>query len=317
MEDEKTEFASEIHHRVVRKFPRRKVIVHRLDEVWGMDLASMESIASHNNEYKFILCIIDVFSKYAWCVPLKNKNATTVLDAVKEVITKSGRSPEKIWVDKGSEFYNKSFKDWAESNDIIIYSTYGDSKSCVVERFIRTLRDLITKKFTASQSYAWVKMLPSILNYYNRKYHKSVEMSPTDASDPTNSLQVFLIHQSKKGKRTKKPKFHIGDQVRISRIKGTFEKGSEANFTYEIFTVDQILKTEPVTYKLIDYNNEPIEGSFYNEELLKTKVPDYHLIEKIIKTRRVGKKKELLVKYKGHSDKFNQWITESQMKDFE
>ena len=213
-------FASEIHSRVRRKFKRRKIVVYRLDEIWAIDLASMESISSYNNEYKFILCIIDVFSKYAWCVPLNNKSAITVLDAVKEVIKKSGRRPERIWTDKGSEFYNSSFQKWTKSNDIEVYSTYGDSKSVVVERCIHTLRELLSKKFSELQSYAWVKMLPKIMDYYNHKYHKSVEMSPTDASDPMNSLHVFLIHQSTKGKKIKKQKnkFLVGDQVRISRI---------------------------------------------------------------------------------------------------
>ncbi len=307
------QFAEEIHHRAVRKFRRRKVIVHRLDEIWGLDLASMESVASHNNGYKFILCIIDVFSKYAWCVPLKNKSATTVLDAVKDVVKKSGRSPEKIWVDKGSEFYNKHFQDWAKNNDITIYSTFGESKSAVVERFIRTLRELLSKKFSSSQSYAWVKMLPSTLNFYNHKFHKTIQMSPIEASDPTNSLQVFLLHQSKKGEKHKKHKFKAGDQVRISRIKDTFEKGSEPNFSYEIFTVEAVLNTNPVTYKLMDYDKQPITGSFYEQELLKSKVPDYFLVEKILATRKVGKKKEMLVKFKGYSDKFNEWLPEDQV----
>ncbi len=276
MEDEKEIIAKELHHRVTRRFERRKVVVFRLDEIWAIDLASMETISSQNDGYKFILCIVDVFSKYAWAVPLKNKNSATVLSAVKEVVKESGRSPEKIWVDKGTEFYNKSFKAWASSKDITIYSTFGDSKSVVVERFIRTLRDLLATKFSAAHSQAWVKMLPSIMNFYNHKYHKTIQMSPIEASDPTNSLHVFLIHQAQRGKRKKpkKPKFHVGDRVRISRLKGIFEKGSTDNFSTEIFTVEKVLKTEPITYKLMDGNGESIIGSFYEQEMLKTKVLD-------------------------------------------
>src|SRR4051812_31659117 len=96
------EFAEEIHRRVRRKFSRRKIVVYRKDEIWAIDLASMESLASYNDDFKFILCCIDVFSKFAWCVPLKNKNASAVLNAVKEIVKESGRSPEKIWVDKES-----------------------------------------------------------------------------------------------------------------------------------------------------------------------------------------------------------------------
>lgn len=148
-------FAEEIHKRATKKFTRRKVTVHRMDETWGLDLAQM----TESGGYKFILCIIDVFSKFAWCVPMKNKSASTVLTALKEVVEKSGRMPEKIWVDQGSEFYNKDFKAWAKSNDIIMYSTFGESKSVVVERFIRTLKEFMQSTYqkkdqrTGSQHY--------------------------------------------------------------------------------------------------------------------------------------------------------------------
>src|SRR5690606_32516648 len=111
------------------------------------------------------------------------------------------------------------------------------------------------------------------------------------------------------------PKFNAGDQVRISRIKGVFEKGMEPNFSHEVFTIDQVLDTQPITYKLKDYNNDVIEGSFYTQELLKTKTPDYYEVEKIIETRKVGKKKQFLVKFTGWSKRFNAWIDEDDMYD--
>jgi len=232
----------------------------------------MESLAGSNDGYKFILCIVDVFSKYAWCIPLKNKSATTVLDAVKEVVEKSGRMPEKIWVDQGSEFYNKSFKAWLKQHNIIMYSSFGDSKAVVVERFIRTLRDLLTKKMTEAKTTHWVKILPNVVKYYNHKFHRTIQMSPTEASDPANTLQVFLLHQANKSKKVEKPKFHVGDRVRIARTKGRFEKGSTANWSHEVFTISEVKKTEPITYLLMDENGEVIQGAFYNQELQKTRL---------------------------------------------
>lgn len=277
--NERKQFAEEIHRRVVRKFQRRKVIVHRMDEIWGIDLASMETSAFDG--YKFILCIIDVFSKYVWCVPLKNKMATTVLNAVKDVVKQSDRIPEKIWVDQGSEFYNKEFKAWITSQDIIMYSTFGDSKSAVVERFIRTLRELLAKNLATKNTKDWVKLLPKIVHFYNNKFHKTIEMTPTEASNPKNHLKVFLLLNSDQSeKKTKKPTLRVGDHVRISRIKGTFEKGSAPNFSHEIFKVSEVLNTKPVTYKLVDYHEEPITGSFYEQELLKSKVPRLELKKK-------------------------------------
>jgi len=247
------DFAAEIHHRARRNFPRRKVVVYRKDEIWAIDLAQMNAFEEFNDGYKYILCIIDVFSKYAWCVALKNKTTDTVLNAVKHIIEESGREPEKIWVDRGSEFYNKNFKSWATKNKITIYSTYGESKSAVVERFIRTLKELITPIFTEINTRNWVKLLPSILKIYNNRFHKSIKMTPIEASDSKNANRVLLNFSSKKTKTKKhKPKFKVGDDVRISRQKGIFEKGHEYNFSYEVFKVIKVLNTDPVTYQIAD-----------------------------------------------------------------
>jgi len=143
-------FSKEIHHRKITKFQRRKVGVAHVDEIWALDLASMENLATDNDGYKWILCIIDVFSKYAWCVPTKNKTATTILDAVKKIVKDSDRTPSKMWTDQGSEFYNKQFEKWLKEKNITMYSTYGESKSVVVERFIRTLREKIELYFDAT-----------------------------------------------------------------------------------------------------------------------------------------------------------------------
>ena len=312
---EAEEFADEIHHHVKRKFKRRKVIVTGLDEIWGMDLASMESFASYNNGYKYILCIIDVFSKFAWCIPLKNKTAASILTAVKDVVSESKRQPEKIWVDRGSEFYNKDFKSWATKNKITIYSTYGESKSVVVERFIRTLKELITRKFSSTQSRDWVKILPGVLKYYNNKYHTTIKMSPTEASDPMNEVQVYNNVNHEEKVKKKKPKFKVGDQVRISVVKGKFEKGYTPNFSYEVYTVSKVLDTNPITYKLVDYNEDAISGSFYENEMLKTKHPEHYEVEAILETRKRGNKKEHLVKFYGWDKKFSEWIPEDQVKD--
>lgn len=310
-------FATEIHKKVVKKFLRRKVIVHRIDEIWAIDIASMDAFVEYNRGYKYILCLIDVFSKYAWCVPLKTKNAPTVLQAVKTVVDESKREPERIWVDKGSEFYNKEFLAWTKNENITIYSTYGESKSVVVERFIRTLKELIMKKFTATNSYDWVKLLPEILEFYNHRYHKTIKMSPKEASDPDNEGVVYLTAflGKEKTKATKKQRLHVGDFVRVSRTKETFEKGYRPNWSYEVFEVSKVLDTDPVTYELIDYDKEAIQGSFYEQELQKTETPDYYEVEKILDTRTQGSKKEYLVKFYGWANKFNMWLTEDQVQD--
>ena len=233
---------------------------------------------------------------------------------MKNVVKDSEREPEKIWVDKGSEFYNKHFKEWTNSKNIVIYSTYGESKSTVVERFIRTLKELITPIFTETNSRNWFEILPDVLKTYNNKTHKTIGMSPVEASDPKNAAEVFLSLTPEKSTKKQKITFKVGDNVRISRQKDVFEKDGY-NFSYEVFKVDKVLPTELITYKLVDYNGDQIDGSFYSQELLKTETPEYYEIDKILKTRKVGKKKEMYVSFLGWNKKFNTWITEDQIYD--
>ena len=308
-------FAKEVHHTRIKNFQRRKVIVTRADETWGIDLAQMDSYVTDNDGYKFIMCVIDVFSKFAFCVPLKNKTALSILNALKEIISKSGRTPEKIWTDQGAEFKNKDMISWCKANKITLYSTYGDSKSVVAERFIRTIKTKIQMQMTETKNKNWVKILPELVNNYNNTKHSTIKMTPTEGSKPDNESSVLSNILKKPIIKQPKRMFKVGDNVRISKIKQTFAKGYEANWTFEVFTVDQVLSTVPITYKLKDFNGDPIEGSFYKQELQKTTVPEHYEIEKIIETRKVGKKKQVFVKWLGWPSKFSMWIDESQITD--
>ena len=109
------------------------------DNIWGADLADMQLISKFNKGVRFLLCVIDIFSKYAWVVPLKDKKSVTIVARFQSILKQSNRKPSKIWVDKGSEFYNASFKKWLQGNDTVMYSTHNEGKSVVAERFIRTL----------------------------------------------------------------------------------------------------------------------------------------------------------------------------------
>ena len=128
-------------HKVIRKKKRRKVYSSFRDNIWGVDLADMESLSKYNKGIKYLLCAIDLFSKYAWVVPIKDKKGTSIVNAFQKIISE-GRKPNKIWVDQGSEFYNQSFKDFLKINNIEMYSTYNEGKSVVVERYIKTLKKL-------------------------------------------------------------------------------------------------------------------------------------------------------------------------------
>ena len=142
--------ADELHKPVIKKFNKRKVYSQFNDNIWGVDLADMQSLSIKNKGIKYLLCAIDLFSKYAFVVPLKDKKGISITNAFKKIIKQSGRKPNKIWVDQGSEFYNHDFKKWLSDNDIEMYSTYNEGKSVVVERFIRTLKNKLYKHMTAT-----------------------------------------------------------------------------------------------------------------------------------------------------------------------
>lgn len=315
MEDGK-QLANELHSRRVKRFPRRSVIVLYPDQIWAIDLAFMDSLKEYNDDYKYILCVVDAFSKYAWATPLKNKNSSTVLSAIKKIVEDNGKVPNKIWVDKGTEFYNQEFKKWVDSNKIVMYSTYGESKSMIAESFIKTLKTNLQKYFTETNSRNWIDVLPKIVKEYNNHKHSSIKMTPNEARKEENEVQAYKnLRNSHKDLPTKQPKFKVGDEVRISRLKDTFTKGYEHNFSYEVFKISQVLDTLPITYKIVDYHDEPIEGSFYEQELVKTKVPNYYEVEKILKSRKKGKEKESLVKFYGWPSKFNEWIPDKDISD--
>ena len=128
---------------------KRTVYSRFKDNIWGVDLADMQLRSKLNKGFRFLLCAIDFFSKYAWVIPLKDKKGVSIVNAFQKILRDSNRKPDKIWVDKGSEFYNNFFKKWLNDNDIEMYSTNNDGKSVVAERFIRTLKTKIYKYMTA------------------------------------------------------------------------------------------------------------------------------------------------------------------------
>ena len=268
-----------------------------IDKIWAADFADMQAFSKLNCGIKYLLAVIDVFSKYGWLVPLKDKTGKSVAMALKTIFKE--RQPEKMCVDKGKEFYNKDVKELVE-----LYSTENEEKSSVVERWIRTMKERMWKYFTDNNTNRYVDVLPDLVKGYNNTRHSSIKMTPVEASQKKNELEVWrTLYPDHLERRDINPEFSVGDKVRISKKKKTFEKGYTTRWTEEIFTIVEVKRTSPVTYKIADLNGEEIKGSFYEPELQKTSQQLFR-IEKVIKR---GKKKSL-VKWKGYSDDFNSWV---------
>ena len=289
--------AEDLHKPIRRKFKKRRVIVGGIDRIWAADLVDMQAFSKFNQGVKYLLAFIDVFSKYGWLIPLKDKTGKSVASALKTIFKE--RKPEKMWVDKGKEFYNKDVKDLIE-----LYSTENEEKSSVVERWIRTMKEKMWKYFTANSTNVYLNQLSSLVKEYNNTRHSSIKMTPVNASKKENELRVWRnLYPEHLEIYDINPKFSVGDKVRISKKKKTFEKGYTTRWTEEIFTIVEVKHTQPPMYKIVDLNGEEIKGSFYEPELQKTSQEIFR-IEKVIKR---GKKKSL-VKWKGYSDDFNSWV---------
>ena len=247
--------ADELHKPVNRKFKKTKVYSQFKDNIWGVDLADMEPLSRKNKGIKYLLWAIDLYSKYAFVIPLENKKGISVTNGFNKIIEQSNRKPNKIWVDQGGEFYNNVFKKWLSDNDIIMYSTYNEGKSVVAERFIRTLKNKLYKRMTAIGKNVYYDVLDDVVNKYNNTKHSTIKIKPIDVG---NNKRVYIDEHNEKRSR-----FKVGDRVRISKFKNIFAKGYTPNWSSEIFIVDKVNDTVPYTYNLKDLNDEEILGSFY------------------------------------------------------
>ena len=198
----------------------------------------MQLISKFNKGFRFLLCVIDIFSKYAWVVPLKDKKGVSIVDAFEKILDDSNRKPNKLWVDKGSEFCNNCFKKWLKDNDIEMHSIHNEGKSVVAERSIRTLKIKIYKYLTLVSKNVYINKLYDIVGEYNNTYHRTINVKPVDVED--NTYIDF-----KKEVNDKDPKFKVGDHVRISRYKNIFAKGYTPKWSEGVFVIKKVKNTVP------------------------------------------------------------------------
>ena len=257
----------------------------------------MQLLSKYNKGIRFLLCVIDIFSKYAWVVLLKDKKGISIVKAFQIILKQSNRKPNKIWVDKGSEFYNAYFKKWLRDNDIVMYSTHNEGQSFVAERFITSLKSKIYKYITSISKNVYINILDDIVDEYNNTYHTTIKMKPIDVKD-----NIYI--NTSKEINNKDPKFKVGDHARISKYKNIFAKGI-CLIGVKKYSLLKKLKTlfRGLFYVINDLNGEEIIETFYKKELQKTNQEEFR-IEKVIRLK--GDK--LYVKWKGYDNSFNSWI---------
>jgi hypothetical protein len=273
MDSKKLLEAKELYKPVRIHFTKRRIFTQGIDDLWAADLMDMKKFSKENNGYKYLLNVIDTFSKFVWALPIKNKDGVTVSEAFEKIIEKAQswkhKAPNLLHTDKGTEFENKHFKTILNNFNIKMYLTQNLEKSAIVERFNRTLNNKLKIQFEVRNNNKWVDILQDLLDEYNfNDKHRSIGMTPSEVNKSHVSSVLHTLF--KETRKAGKIKFKVGDRVRLSEYKYTFNNKYGINWTREMFLVSKVLNTQPVTYKIKDLNNEEVIGSFYNEELQKT-----------------------------------------------
>ena len=297
-----TDLSEELNKPTINKFPRKKIIVNHINEIHSCDLVDMSQYVKMNKGYKYIFTNIDVFSKIANAYPIKSKKIEHIKPCFQKIF--KNNKPMKIWCDKEPSFLSKEMQKFFKDNNVKIYNTNSHLKAVVIERFNRSLRELMMKHFTKNNNTIWYSILPKLIKIYNNRYHNTIKMKPSQVNKNNEKYIKENIYDY--NKTSKIPKFKINDIVRISlKRRELFDKpSSNIKWSEELFKIHSINRSNVITYKIKDLNNNIIDGIFYEKELQKSKNDGIYIIEKIIKKN----KNKYFVKWRNYSNDFNSWI---------
>jgi len=318
-------------HRDARRrgYARQATVAPTIDYQWQADLVILFDIAKHNDGYNYLLTCIDVFSKFAWARPLKAKTGSEVTAAFKDIFERSGRKPIKLNTDEGTEFLNKPFQTFLRERGVQFFSSVGDLKAAVCERFNRTLKARMWRYFTTNNTYRYVDVLQRLIQSYNNSVHRTIGVAPSQVTERNQDLIRKRVEKAREklyGKtvnkrRKQKLKFFVNQPVRVNSQRHVFAKAYAGTWSEEIFFIDKIYDSNdgPLMYRLRDSTGGRIKGRFYQEEIQVVREPTgetAYVIERIVARRtRRGHQPEVLVKWRGYPESANTWEPASAIKD--
>lgn len=304
-----------LHKPARKRFPRNSIIVTAIDALWELDLVDLSKHKKLNGGFAYLLQVIDVGSRFGFSMPLRTKKPTEVAAAFEKLMQRSGRRPIVCTFDAGKEFTGKAFQAMLKRNEIFSYVSSSDMKCSIIERWNRTLKSRMWRYFTQNNTYRWKDVLQKLVTGYNNATHRTIGCKPSEVTAETIGGIVNRLVQNSNLERPHSFKFDINDHVRISRSKGVFEKGFEPNWTREIFVITSRKAVPHPVYKIKDLNNESIKGIFYETQLQKVEKPPVYKIEKILRWRRFGGKRQAFVRYLGYGPAFDEWVNEENLVD--
>ena len=302
-------------HKETKKSQRNPYYIYYKRQQFQIDLIDIQALATSNDGVKYLLTCIDVFTKKAFVRACKNKTAPEVLKQFKSIINEAGKKPRTLLSDKGSEIKNKIFNKYCRENGIKQIFPENEMHAAVVERFNKTFQVLLYKYLSQNNTLRYIDYLQDLVKSYNKRYHRTIKMSPNEGELSKNHPKIFMelndrIMALRRKKR--KPKYKIGDEVRIKPNRFKFRRAYDKQFLEEIFIITNIKDNmEVIMYEIKDLLDEPIIGAFYEDELSAVNDPKVYKIDKVIKRKKINGEMQYLVSWIGYGPKFNQWIPEA------
>lgn len=312
-----------LHKPVRRKFPRNRVVVDSIGEQADVDLMDMQNVAKYNDGFRYVIICIDIFSRFLRVRCIKSKKGPDVANGLKEIFDE--QNFKRMRSDKGGEFWNPSVRALLKQKNVLHMGTQNtEVKANYAEICIKSLKKRVYRYFTEKQTYKYYDKIQKFVEAYNNSYHRGIKMPPAKVK-AQNSKQLWfeqfaepMLANPKKVINSKNLK--VGDWVRLSHIKRTFQRAYHISWTGELFQIVDVDKSRRIfMYRVKAYDGEPITGNFYSYELVKVRLDPHQLykVEKILKTRKKGKKKEHLVKFLYWPPKYNQWLPAEQVQDLQ
>lgn len=312
-----------VHRARSLNFPRNPTLAENIDHIWQADLLFLPELSNYNDRKPCMLVCIDVISRHAWGESMRDKTGPSTAKAFEKILIRSSpRKPQRLHTDKGSEFYNKHFKEVLRNHDIELYSTESDKKAAIAERCIKEIKKLIYRYLTTNQVNRYIDVLPKIFLTYNRTFHSSLKMAPADVKPENlktvlNNLYGSLWDKDAVPlfKSRPKAKFSVGDKVRVALDAGTFRKGYKGFWTTEIYIVETVKHHYPyVKYRLKDKDGDILKGLFYEQQLQRVKTGSERFTDvNILQRKKIKGKDFVLVSWKNESPHLKRWIPISQL----
>lgn len=290
-----------VHRPAIKTFKYKKMTGSSLYSHVQADIKDLNAFKASNNNFRYFLLIIDCYSKRVFCEPLKDKKPETVLNAFQKVFKENSFLPYFLLTDAGTEFFNRKMEAFCKENQIQqVALGSSPAKAAIAERAIKTITTRLARAMTYKNTHNWVQFLYKTVKNYNNTIHSSIGMKPNDVNKNTRFQKSKLL----KGK----PKYKEGSIVSISKNIGQFGKAYLGKWSKELFKIKTINNKKPIVYTLVDLNNEPIKGLFYEPELQKVCNENniYH-VEKILDRKTVQGRKYVLVRWQNYGPQFDSW----------